>query len=73
MNRLITTALLTLFLFAAAGCGSKAYKVVTTDQTFTSREKPEYDEESKTFVFSNEAGYEMIIKREDLKLIEEVK
>lgn len=73
MKRLITMMLLTLFLLTAAGCGSKAYKVVTTDQTYTSREKPEYDEESKTFIFDNEEGYEMTIKREDLKLIEEVK
>lgn len=72
MKKLISMAILALFLFAAAGCGSTRYKVVTTDQTYVSSEKPEYDKKSETYTFTNEDGHEMTIKREDMKVIEAV-
>ncbi|WP_187170484.1 YgdI/YgdR family lipoprotein [Salidesulfovibrio onnuriiensis] len=73
MKRLIALSVLALFLFAAAGCGSTSYKVVTADQTYVSKEKPEYDKTSETYTFTNEDGHEMTIKREDMKTIEKVK
>ncbi len=72
MNKPIPTLILALFLFAAAGCGSTTYKVVTVDQTYVATEKPEYDKKSETYTFTNEDGNTITIKREDMKVIQEV-
>ncbi|KAB1438978.1 YgdI/YgdR family lipoprotein [Pseudodesulfovibrio senegalensis] len=74
MKTLCTTLLLCLFLLAATGCGSKSYQVKTTDgDVYTTSEQPEYDKKSQTYSFENEKGMAVTIKREDLKVIEEVK
>ncbi len=73
MKTVCASLLLALFLFAATACGS-TYQVKTVDGTvYTTTERPEYDKKSKTYSFENEEGMSVTIKREDLKVIEEVK
>ncbi|CCO24217.1 YgdI/YgdR family lipoprotein [Maridesulfovibrio hydrothermalis] len=70
MKKVLISAFLCTFLFAATGCGSKHYTITKNDgSTAVSVGEPKFSKDSSSYKFENLDGQEVIIKREDVKEI----
>ncbi len=68
---LLTTLVLSCLLVA---CGSKMYQITTkSGDIYMTKGEPDYDIKSKTYKFENKEGREVILRQDDIKVIQESK
>ncbi len=71
MKRTIAIAMLSLFLFLTFGCASTYYEVRTNDgKDIITREKPDYDDDNKTYQFTDIEGHKWKLNRDAITSIE---
>jgi uncharacterized protein YxjI len=72
MNKLfLVLAAVTLPIILAACMGAK-YKITThTGETYISTENPQYNVEADTYVFQDEKGKEIMLKKQEIQFIKE--
>jgi hypothetical protein len=73
MKKILYVFLVAFSLFIiSTGCSSVYYSVITNDgkEMITTKE-PEFDKKSQSYEFTDVKGNKWILKREDIKSIEE--
>lgn len=74
MKRIIFISLLIISFCLLAGCGSSRYSVVKKDGTsVTSVGEPDFSEESSSYSFKDPDGNKVILNREEVQEIKEMK
>lgn len=74
MKKIIAALFVCTALFVFSGCGTKHYTLIKTDgSTVVSAGEPKYSESSQSYEFENLDGQNIILKREEVKEIQENK
>ncbi|WP_319760820.1 YgdI/YgdR family lipoprotein [Maridesulfovibrio sp.] len=72
MKKIFIAALLCAGLLVFAGCGADHHTITMTDgSTAVSAGAPQFNKDSNTYTYENLDGQQTIIKREDVRQIEE--
>ena len=72
MQRVLILLATLLLAFTLAGCGAKSYRIKTmSGQEYIAQGAPEYNVKSDTYTFTDKQGQEVVINKDDIRLIKE--